>query len=285
MADQQQQSPERVKDWVYRSTRRMVGKVTSFVCNNDGKQILLSPAFRGIESHIKLYADDIGPPGSILRKKHTTDADDGGCLPCLSWTDANPANVKSYALLCEDLDATYPDHMNHGIFYNIPPSRRNITVNDVEKQAGANNPRLTSTSWNFVTTHGNNSYLVPDPPANEATHRYVFTIISLDLAPLSFARPKKVTKKEFHKAIEGKVISWGQWIGLFGAFFLTGMPYANLHVTGLGSLGPSTDKNATVEGVNGQASAGETTAEQASASGEASTGQINIEGGVTTTAT
>ena len=258
----------------------MVGKVTSFVCNNDGKQILLSPAFRGIESHIKLYADDIGPPGSILRKKHTTDADDGGCLPCLSWTDANPANVKSYALLCEDLDATYPDHMNHGIFYNIPPACRNITVNDVEKQAGTNTPCLTATSWNFVATHGNNSYLVPDPPANEATHRYVFTIISLNLASLNFVRPRKVTKKEFHKAIEGKVISWGQWIGLFGAFRLTGVPYANLCVTGLGSLAPPADKNITAEGANGQASAG-----QASADGEASTDQTDIEGGVTTTAT
>ncbi|OJJ84501.1 YbhB/YbcL family Raf kinase inhibitor-like protein [Aspergillus glaucus CBS 516.65] len=267
MADQQQQQQpsERTRDRVYRGGRRVIGKVTSFVCNNDGKQILLSPAFRGIESHIKLYADDVGPPGSILRKKHTTDADDGGRLPHLSWTDANPANVKSYALLCEDLDATYPDHMNHGIFYNIPPARRNVTANDVEKQVGTNTPRLTATSWNFVTTHGSNTYLVPDPPANEATHRYVFTIISLNLTPLKFTRPNKVTKKEFHKAIEGKVISWGQWIG---------------------SLAPPADKNASAEGANDQASAGqasasagETTAGQASAGGEASTGQTGIEGG------
>lgn len=245
--------------------------MSSFVCNNDGKQILLSPAFRGIESHIKLQADDVGPHGSILRKKHTTDADDGGRFPRLSWTHGNLDNHGSYALICEDLDASYPDHMHHGIFYNIPPARRNATVSDVERQDDTNTLCLTATSWNYVTTHGKNSYLVPDPPANEATHRYVFTIIALNLMPLNFTCPKKVTKKQFHKAIEGKVITWGQWIG---------------------SLAPPTDDNATTDGqasagqvATGQASAsaGQATAGQASA-GEASTGCTG-EGGVTTTAT
>lgn len=58
-----------------------------------------------------------------------------------------------------------------------------------------------------------------------------------------------------------------------------------IFVTGLGSLAPPADKNASAEGANGQASAGqasasagETTAGQASAGGEASTGQTGIEG-------
>jgi len=204
--------------------RQRIGTMTSLFCNNDGKQILLSPAIRDIECHIKLQADDVGPHGSILRKKHTTDAEDGGRLPHLSWTHENLANHGSYALICEDLDASYPDHMHHGIFYNIPSARRNATVSDVEKQVGTNSPCLTATSWSYVTTHGKNSYLVPDPPANKTTHRYVFTIIALNQMPLNLTCPKKVTKRQFHKAIEGKVITWGQWIGLFGSFRLAAMP-------------------------------------------------------------
>lgn len=254
--------------------------------NNDGKQVLLSQALRNINGTMKLNADDVGPSGSTLRKEHTTGADDGiGCLPHISWSHPGLPNIQSYALVCEDLDAAYPDHMHHGIFYNIPPARTTATTDDVEKQAGENTPRLTSTAWKFVTTHGNNSYLVPRPPAGQGTHRYVFTIIALNQPQLEFDRPEKVTKQQFHKALVGKVITWGQWIGTFGVPCLTSMLCADF-VSGLGSLAAPEKKaladgkavagdEAVADGADGEASAG-----QASPSR-----QTDADGRLTTTAT
>lgn len=58
------------------------------------------------------------------------------------------------------------------------------------------------------------AYCGAGAPYGHGSHRYVYTIVALN-ARLEFPHPEKVTKNDLKRAMLGKVIGWGQWVGTF----------------------------------------------------------------------
>ena len=191
-------------------------RIMLYHLHNRDKPIAESDALRYSEPNIAVRSSDVGPSGSILRREHTVDADDGkGKIPVIAWNPPINAHVDHYALVCEDIDSRIGTVTHHGIFYNIPSARWNANEGDIKRQTGENKPRLTHSAWNYVTTYNTDSYSPISPPRGHGSHRYVFTVLALSQR-LTFDHPDKVTKMEFHRALSGKVVGWGQWIGVFG---------------------------------------------------------------------
>lgn len=196
-----------------------IGKITFYDRAHDDKKFVNCNAFINIKPTMHLSATNAGASGSVLPVVNTTKARSGqGELPRFTWN--NPKNgTGSYALVVEDLDARVAGvssaYMHHGLFYNIPAGRLSANNFDVEKQAGENRNRLTATALNYITTRKKDlAYLVPSPSYGHGIHRYVFTIVALTEDFIAFDRPDKVTRKDFQNHIQGKVVSFGQWIGV-----------------------------------------------------------------------
>jgi Raf kinase inhibitor-like YbhB/YbcL family protein len=90
--------------------------------------------------------------------------------PQFSWINT-PANTRSFALICEDLDAPSGKFI-HLIAFNID-SRLHEIPKDGLKAGGSHD-------WEFgKNSFGTLGYEGPKPPDNKP-HRYVFTLYALD---------------------------------------------------------------------------------------------------------
>lgn len=193
-----------------------LGKLLYRVRGHDSKQIIRSAAFRDLpEPNMTLEAPECGPTGSVLLDFHTCLAEDSkGRFPELRWTSPPQGDVKEYVLICEDIDLPIPRLViHHGLFYGIPPTITTATYADIKQKKDAGE-RLTRSNWKYVPNLTGNSYIGPAPPLGHGLHRYVFTIIALN-EPLQFAQVEQVSKQMIKEAMVGKVIGWGQWVGLW----------------------------------------------------------------------
>jgi phosphatidylethanolamine-binding protein (PEBP) family uncharacterized protein len=185
---------------------------------HDSYQIIHCPAFNDLrEPNMTLEATEIGPSGSKLPLDCTCKAEDGrGALPDLRWTAPNSRQeVMEYILLCEDLDAPIPfSVIDHGFLWAIPASTTKAGPKDVAPGEHAKISRQTVSGWRFVPNILGLPYIGAGAPLGHGKHRYVFTIVALSES-LKFQAPEKTSKKDIKRAIEGKVIGWAQWTGIF----------------------------------------------------------------------
>lgn len=164
--------------------------------------------------------------------------------PHLAWSGA-PANTKSYALLCVDIDAparaddankadrTIPYDFPRADFYHwvladIPVSRAELTegvdaagITAKGKEPG-HTPHGERGVNNYTQWFGHDpdmggvygGYDGPWPPFNdERVHRYVFTLYALDIESLGLG--KNFTGPDVKKAIEGHVLAESSLIGTY----------------------------------------------------------------------
>ena len=130
-----------------------------------------------------------------IPKKYTCDG--GNVNPPLKIENV-PQGTKSLALIFDDQDAPRGTYV-HWILWNLSPELREIKENSVPEGAvqGKNDFKQ-------------NNYGGPCPPSR--AHRYGFKVYALDvrlsLGPTS-------TKADLEKAMEGHVISRGEWTGVY----------------------------------------------------------------------
>jgi phosphatidylethanolamine-binding protein (PEBP) family uncharacterized protein len=186
--------------------------------DHESRQIIHHPAFQNIPNpNMILEAPECGPSGSTMLLKHSGYAEDGvGCHPELRWSmPEGTSPAKEYVLICEDIDIPIPFLViHHGLFWDIPPSATTAVPACVEVSPENAKHRRTDAGWRFVPNPLGTSYGGPAPPFGHGSHRYVFTIVALD-APLDFDNPEKVSKNDIKEAMVGKVIGWGQWVGVY----------------------------------------------------------------------
>ncbi|KAJ5765807.1 hypothetical protein N7520_005366 [Penicillium odoratum] len=194
-----------------------LGRLFYPIRGHDSRQFIFSPAFKDIPTpNMTLECEECGPSGSTLLLHHTSFAKDGvGAIPELKWsppTDTEPVN--EYILLIEDFDIPIPFLViHHGLFWGIKPTDQAVTP--LHTSVSKENPKcLTSSGWRYVPNVRGASYIGAGPVLGHGTHRYVFTIIALNES-LKFEYPEKVSKSDIQKAIVGKVIGWGRWVGVF----------------------------------------------------------------------
>ena len=208
-----------------------LGTLLYSVRGHDNKRIIKTPAFKNIpEPNMTVEVPDCGPSGSQLLDEHTCIAPDGNVrFPNIRWTSpcgkaADAEMVKEQILLCEDPDTPIPGVLiDHGIFYRIPPQVHEagydqIAAHDSAVPGSITNPNaeshVTRAGWKYIPTHRGTSWIGAGAPLGHGVHRYTFTVIALN-EQLEFGHAVSVTKQDLEKAIVGKVVGWGQWVGTF----------------------------------------------------------------------
>jgi len=59
-------------------------------------------------------------------------------------------------------------------------------------------------------------YIGPRPPMGHGVHRYIFQLVALgEPLVVEGEEGEGVTREEVVKVCEGKVVSWGVWVGTF----------------------------------------------------------------------
>lgn len=139
--------------------------------------------------------------GSTIPKKHTADGKD--ISPSISW-DGIPEGSKSIAMTCEDPDAPSGTWF-HWIIYNIAPTTKSLKENIAKKPALAKGMKQGSNDFRKVGYNG------PSPPRGKA-HHYNFKVFALNE---KLALKEGCNKREFYKAIKGKVLGRGQITALY----------------------------------------------------------------------
>ncbi|KAJ5108395.1 hypothetical protein N7456_005070 [Penicillium angulare] len=161
------------------------------------------------EPTITLECPEVGPSGSNLHKDHS--ADGAGIFPTLSWPAAD-SEVKQYLLVSEDPDAPLPSPIIHGIYYGIPATTTGVSGDDFAEGA---EPMTLKGGFKYGKNRRGNIYIPCKPLLGHGAHRYFFTLVALR-EPIDTTKLSEVaTIEEVAKAIEGKVVGWGEWVGVY----------------------------------------------------------------------
>ena len=139
------------------------------------------------------------PDGGEIPAKYTGGQ---GVSPQLSWSGA-PAATMSYVLIMHDTDAAIPagslnNDISHWVVWNIPASATSIPEGG-PVPSGANQYSLRGPQ-----------YMGPAPPAGHPYHHYIFTVYALNSA---LDVPAGATRADVEKAMEGKIIARGTYVG------------------------------------------------------------------------
>ena len=131
-----------------------------------------------------------------------------GVSPEVSW-EGVPDNVRSYVLIATDWDGPSPRlrlrNFTHWLLFNIPQG-----VHEVKSAV-----RPTELTQEKIEI-GNNSpgaaaYMPPCPPLGK--HRYVFRLYALDVPQV---HPASRDRDAVMDAMKGRVLAYGEMVGLFG---------------------------------------------------------------------
>ncbi|KAJ5584613.1 uncharacterized protein N7459_004413 [Penicillium hispanicum] len=176
----------------------------------DAKLFTKCAAFAELPSPtITLQCPEVGPSGSQLQVDLS--AEGAGKFPSLKWPEASP-ETQQYLLVSEDPDAPLPSPIIHGIYYGIAPFVTEVTADDFLEASGA---YMLKGGFKYGKNRRGNVYIPPRPLIGHGPHRYFFTLVALS-QPID---PNKVsalpTIEEVSREIEGKVLGWGEWVGVY----------------------------------------------------------------------
>lgn len=187
-----------------------ISRIFANAKGRDARLFTKGPAFAQAPSPtLTVDCIEVGESGS---KMHTDlSAEGAGRFPTLSWTAATP-DVKEYLLISEDPDAPLPSPIIHGIYYGIPPSATGVSDADLESAKGEYKLKG---GFKYGKNRRGNIYIPPRPLLGHGPHRYFFTLIALSQPVDASKMSPFPTAEEMAKEIEGKVLSWGEWVGLY----------------------------------------------------------------------
>lgn len=138
--------------------------------------------------------------GELIPRKYTCDGED--ISPQLEWGDL-PANVQSFALICDDPDAPVGTWI-HWVLYNMPAETRVLPEAIPPYADLADSSRHGKNSW------GRLGYGGPCPPSG--THRYFFRLYALDrLLDLAVG----ASQKQLLQAMEGHILAQAELMGRY----------------------------------------------------------------------
>lgn len=137
--------------------------------------------------------------GSTIPRKYTGDGED--ISPPLQWSDP-PAQVRSFALICEDPDAP-SGTFRHWLLANIP-----VAASDLgEGQRPSDG--MTQARNDF----GHASYGGPAPPRGHGIHHYHFRLLALDTDRLDVTASHDAA--QFRREVAPHVIAEAETIGTY----------------------------------------------------------------------
>ena len=195
-----------------------LGVLLSSQRGRDEKLFHKGPAFANLnEPSLQVTSPECGPSNSNLLSRHGKDT--GNQFPTISWEPPKlDKEIREYILIVEDPDAPLPTPIVHGLYYTIPPETRTIDASDLEPVDDGDDKDTNDLKggFKFGQNRKGTIYGGPRPVLGHGPHRYVYQVVALSekVDQKGFGL-KKPTREELVKAIEGKVVAWGMWIGVF----------------------------------------------------------------------
>ena len=192
-----------------------LGRLLSTQRGRDAKLFHKSPAFTNLrEPSLEVTSPECGPSNSAMLDKHG--ADSGNQFPAISWeAPKSVTGVQEYMLIVEDPDAPLPTPIAHGVYYAIPADTQSVDNSSFEL-VGKESANDLRGGFKFGQNRRGTVYGGARPIIGHGPHRYFYQVIALnarvDQAGFAAAKP---TREELATAIEGKVLAWGMWIGVF----------------------------------------------------------------------
>jgi Raf kinase inhibitor-like YbhB/YbcL family protein len=144
-------------------------------------------------SHGMAFTSPAFKPGGAIPMRHTCDGEN--LSPALAWT-GTPAATKSFAVVCDDPDAS---NFTHWVLFDVPGDAAALEEGRVPAGAAEGANDFGGVGWGG-----------PCPPAGE--HRYAFRLYALDIAKLSLVSP---TKQQLENAMEGHVLAEARLAGTY----------------------------------------------------------------------
>jgi Raf kinase inhibitor-like YbhB/YbcL family protein len=148
--------------------------------------------------------------GGMIPAANTCAAGQGVPSPAISWTPG-PAGTQSYALILHDPDpvlaGSATNDVLHWAIFDIPGNATSLPAgvpNQAELADGAKQPNNIA---------GQPGYFGPCPPAGHGDHHYTFEIFALSA---KLGLPANTSRADLMNAMNGKVLSKGLYIGMFG---------------------------------------------------------------------
>lgn len=145
--------------------------------------------------------------GQPIPKQYTGDGED--VSPPLRWSGA-PADVKEFALICDDPDAPQDDPWVHWVIYRIPGDATGLPE-DLAKVERPKEPVGAVQGRNSWDEGENMGYRGPAPPPGKP-HRYFFRVYALDA---SISDQPGMTKRQLRTAMSGHVVAEGELMGTY----------------------------------------------------------------------
>ncbi len=133
--------------------------------------------------------------GADIPVRHTCDGDDRS--PLLTWS-GTPKDARSLALVMDDPDAPHGT-FTHWVVSDLPADVTELGEGSTQGTRGRN-------------SFGRSGYGGPCPPAEDAPHRYRFTLYALDVPSLALANG---TREELEAKIDGHVVGTTRLAGRY----------------------------------------------------------------------
>ncbi|KAB8227723.1 YbhB/YbcL family Raf kinase inhibitor-like protein [Aspergillus alliaceus] len=150
---------------------------------------------------------DIGPSGSPIPKEYSVF--DKVVFPTLSWPAQS--DVTEYLLVVEDPDAPLAEPVVHGLYYGIPPWKTRVVGEDFEVVEGA-----MKGGFRYGVNRKGTVYMPPRGLLGHGPHRYSFQVVALGgKVNGDGLGAKGLNKEEIVNMIEGRVLGWGKWEGIW----------------------------------------------------------------------
>lgn len=192
-----------------------LGLLLSSQRGRDAKLLHKGPAFAILtEPSLEVTSPECGASNSAMLSKHGNDG--GNQFPTISWEPLkSDTEVKEYMVIVEDPDAPLPNPIAHGVYYAIPANTRSVDASSLE-MVGKKDANDLKGGFKFGKNRIGSIYGGPRPVLGHGPHRYFYQVIALSekVDEKGFAAAKP-TREELAKAIEGKILAWGMWIGVF----------------------------------------------------------------------
>jgi len=146
--------------------------------------------------------------GAHIPAKFTCAAGQNSPSPAISWSNA-PAGTQSFVLIMHDPDPVIGGSVNdvlHWAIFDIPGSAKGLPENVAKGDQSDGAKQIK----NIAQMNG---YLGPCPPPGHGNHHYTLELYALSA---KLGLPATASRQELRAAMDGKVLSKGVYIGIFG---------------------------------------------------------------------
>ncbi|MEQ1884963.1 MAG: YbhB/YbcL family Raf kinase inhibitor-like protein [Bryobacteraceae bacterium] len=146
--------------------------------------------------------------GARVPEKFTCAAGQGSPSPAISWS-GGPGGAASYAIIMHDPDPVIGNSINdvlHWAIFDIPAGSKGLPEG-VKPGDQANGAKQIN------NIAGQPGYLGPCPPPGHGDHHYTIEVYALNA---KLGLPGSTSRADLLKAMDGKIVSKGVYIGIFG---------------------------------------------------------------------